>query len=98
MFKPVMIHNFLHSTRLLADACHSFVEHCVVGIQVNRERIESYVKNCLMLVTALNPKVGYDNAARIAKTAHKEGLSLREAALKLGLLSGEVTNWSCPNG
>ena len=89
VFKPVMIHNFLHSTRLLADACHSFVEHCVVGIQVNRERIESYVKNCLMLVTALNPKVGYDNAARIAKTAHKEGLSLREAALKLGLLSGE---------
>ncbi|HXJ58918.1 MAG TPA: class II fumarate hydratase [Verrucomicrobiae bacterium] len=89
VFKPVMIHNFLHSVRLLTDACHSFVEHCVVGIEANRSRIESYVKNCLMLVTALNPKIGYDNAARIAKTAHKEGLSLRETAIKLGLLSGE---------
>ncbi|HXJ73454.1 MAG TPA: class II fumarate hydratase, partial [Candidatus Dormibacteraeota bacterium] len=59
------------------------------GIEANRSRIESYVKNCLMLVTALNPKIGYDNAARIAKTAHKEGLSLRETAIKLGLLSGE---------
>jgi fumarate hydratase class II len=89
VFKPVMIHNFLHSARLLTDACHSFVEHCVVGIEANRSRIESYVKNCLMLVTALNPKIGYDNAARIAKTAHKEGLSLRETAIQLGLLSGE---------
>ena len=89
VFKPVMIFNFLNSVRLLTDACRSFVEHCVEGIEANRERIEGYVKNCLMLVTALNPKIGYDNAARIAKTAHKEGLNLRETAIKLGLLTGE---------
>jgi fumarate hydratase class II len=89
VFKPVIVFNFLHSVRLMADACHSFVEHCVVGIEVNRERIDSYVKNCLMLVTALNQKIGYDNAAKIAKTAHKEGANLRETAIKLGLLSGE---------
>jgi fumarate hydratase class II len=89
VFKPVMIFNFLNSVRLLIDACRSFVEHCVVGIEVNRERIASYVENSLMLVTALNPKIGYDNAAKIAKTAHQEGTSLREAALKLGLLSAE---------
>jgi fumarate hydratase class II len=89
VFKPVMIFNFLNSVRLLTDACRSFVEHCAVGIEVNRERITSYVENSLMLVTALNPKIGYDNAAKIAKTAHHEGTSLREAALKLGLLSAE---------
>ena len=89
VFKPVMIFNFLNSVRLLTDACRSFVEHCVEGIEANRDRIEAYVKNCLMLVTALNPKIGYDNAARIAKTAHKEGLNLRETAIKLGLLTGE---------
>jgi len=89
VFKPVLIYNFLHSVRLLTDACHSFEEHCVVGIEPDRERIAVYVKNCLMLVTALNPKIGYDNAARIAKTAHKEGTNLREAAIKLGLLTGE---------
>jgi fumarate hydratase class II len=89
VFKPVIVFNFLHSVRLLADACHSFVEHCVVGIEVNRERIDSYVKNCLMLVTALNQKIGYDNAAKIAKTAHKEGANLRDTAIKLGLLTGE---------
>src|SRR5206468_9501250 len=74
VFKPVMIFNFLNSVRLLTDACRSFVEHCVVGLAANRQRIESYVKNCLMLVTALNPKIGYDNAAKIAKTAHQEGI------------------------
>jgi fumarate hydratase class II len=89
VFKPVIVFNFLHSVRLLADACRSFAEHCVVGIGVNRERIDSYVKNCLMLVTALNQKIGYDNAARIAKTAHKEGANLRDTAIKLGLLTGE---------
>ncbi|MBI3799004.1 MAG: class II fumarate hydratase [Deltaproteobacteria bacterium] len=89
VFKPVMIFNFLNSVRLLTDACRSFVEHCAVGIEVNRERIASYVENSLMVVTALNPKIGYDNAAKIAKTAHQEGTSLREAALKLGLLSAE---------
>ena len=89
VFKPVIVFNFLHSVRLLADACHSFVEHCVVGIEVNRDKIDSYVKNCLMLVTALNQKIGYDNAAKIAKTAHKEGANLRDTAIKLGLLTGE---------
>ena len=89
VFKPVMIFNFLHSARLLSDSAHSFVDHCVDGIEVNRDRIASYVKNCLMLVTALNPKIGYDNAARIAKTAHQEGTSLREATVKLGLLTAD---------
>jgi fumarate hydratase class II len=88
VFKPVMIFNFLNSVRLLADACRSFNLYCVKDLMVNRERIESYVTNCLMLVTALNPKIGYDNAARIAKTALQDGTSLREAAIKLGLLSG----------
>ena len=88
VFKPVMIFNFLNSVRLLANACRSFNAHCVAGLDANRERIADYVKNCLMLVTALNPRIGYDNAAKIAKTALKDGTSLREAALKLGLLSG----------
>jgi fumarate hydratase class II len=88
VFKPVMIFNFLNSVRLLAGACRSFAVHCVEGLGANRERIEDYVKHCLMLVTALNPKIGYDNAAKIAKTALKEGTTLREATLKLGLLSG----------
>ena len=88
VFKPVMVFNFLNSVRLLADACRSFAVHCVKGLGANRERIEDYVKHCLMLVTALNPKIGYDNAAKIAKTALKEGTTLREATLKLGLLSG----------
>src|ERR1035441_512433 len=73
---------------LLADACRSFAVHCVKGLEANRERIEDYVKHCLMLVTALNTRIGYDNAAKIAKTAPKEGMTLREATLKLGLLSG----------
>jgi fumarate hydratase, class II len=88
VFKPIMIFNFLNSVRLLADVCRSFAVHCVKGLEANRERIEDYVKHCLMLVTALNPKIGYDNAAKIAKTALKEGTTLREATLKLGLLSG----------
>ena len=88
VFKPVMIFNFLNSARLLADACRSFTVHCVEGLGANRERIKDYVKHCLMLVTALNPRIGYDNAAKIAKTALKEGTTLREATLKLGLLSG----------
>jgi fumarate hydratase class II len=87
VFKPVMVFNYLHSVELLADACNSFVDHCVVGIEVNRAQIESYVNNSLMLVTALAPKIGYDNAAKVAKTAHHAGTSLREAALKLGLIS-----------
>ncbi len=89
VFKPVMIYNFLNSVRLLTDACRSFVDHCVVGIEANREQIDAHVNNSLMLVTALNPKIGYDNAAKIAKTAHREGISLREAAVKLGLLTAQ---------
>ena len=89
VFKPVMIHNLLHSVRLIADSCDMFVEHCVEGIQVNREKIDWYVGNSLMLVTALNQHIGYDNAAKIAKTAHKDHSSLKEAAIKLGLLTPE---------
>ena len=87
VFKPVMIHNFLNSLRLLADACRSFVDHCVLGMQLDLARIEQNVKNSLMLVTALSPKIGYDKAAEIAHTAHHQHTSLRAAALKLGYLS-----------
>jgi len=89
VFKPVMIHNFLHSVRLLADACRSFKDHCVDGMQVDFQRIEQNVKNSLMLVTALSPKIGYDKAAQVAHKAHHERLSLREAALKLGVTEKE---------
>ncbi len=89
VFKPVMIHNFLHSVRLLHDACHGFVEFCIKGIELNAAQIDEYVKNSLMLVTALNQHIGYDNAARIAKHAHKKGINLREAAVELGLLTAE---------
>jgi fumarate hydratase class II len=89
VFKPVIIHNFLHSVRLLTDTCRSFVEHCVRGIKLNRAVIDHYVENSLMLVTALNPHIGYDKAAKIAKTAHAEGTSLKEAAVKLGFLTAE---------
>jgi fumarate hydratase class II len=89
VFKPVMIHNFLHSVRLLKDACRMFMEHCVNGIEINREQIEWYVNNSLMLVTALSPKIGYDKAAKVAHTAHHEHLSLKEACLKLGYLTAK---------
>src|SRR6202044_1905633 len=87
VFKPVIIHNFLNSVRLPGDACRSFVDHCVLGMELDLERIEQNVKNSLMLVTALSPKIGYDKAAEIAHTAHHEHTSLREAALKLGYLT-----------
>ena len=89
VFKPVIIHNFLHSVRLLSDACRSFTHHCAAGIEPNMERINHYVQDSLMLVTALNPHIGYDKAAQIAKTAHKEKSSLREAAIASGHLTGE---------
>ncbi|HLZ11076.1 MAG TPA: class II fumarate hydratase [Candidatus Acidoferrum sp.] len=89
VFKPVMIFNYLHSVELLADACNSFVDHCVAGIEINRAQIDSYVQNSLMLVTALAPKIGYDNAAKVAKAAHHSGISLREAAIKLGYVTAE---------
>jgi fumarate hydratase class II len=87
VFKPLLIRNLLHSTRLLADACRTFREFCVEGIAPNRERIEELVHRSLMLVTALTPKLGYDKAAEIAKKAHHEGTTLKEAALALGYLS-----------
>ena len=89
VFKPLIIHNFLQSVRLLADGSDSLREHCVVGIEPNRERIQQNLDNSLMLVTALNPHIGYDAAAKIAKTAHKQGKTLREVAIELGLLTGE---------
>jgi fumarate hydratase class II len=89
VYKPVMIHNFLHSVRLLHDATRSFVEFCIDGIEINREQIDEHVKHSLMLVTALNPHIGYDKAAQVAKNAHKKKISLRESAIELGFLTGE---------
>ena len=89
VFKPVMAANFLQSAQLLADACISFDEHCAAGIEPNLPRIKQQLDNSLMLVTALNTKIGYENAAKIAKAAHKNGTTLREEAVKSGLLTGE---------
>jgi fumarate hydratase class II len=87
VYKPVMIRNFLHSARILTDACRTFREFCVEGLKPNRERIAELVDRSLMLVTALSPKIGYDKAAEIAKKAHHEGKTLKEAALELGYLT-----------
>ncbi len=89
VFKPVIIYNVLQSIRLIADAAVSFTDNCVVGIEANRERITKLMNESLMLVTSLNPHIGYDNAAKIAKKAHKEGTSLKEAGIALGLLTSE---------
>jgi fumarate hydratase class II len=89
VFKPVIIFNYLHSVELLADASNSFVDHCVIGIEVDRDRINHYLHHSLMLVTALAPKIGYDAAAQVAKAAHHSHISLREAAIKLGFVSAE---------
>ena len=97
VFKPVMIYNLLQSIRLLADGCQSFAVRCVTGITTNEERIAKLRDESLMLVTALNPHIGYDNAAKIAKKAHKEGLTLLDAALSLKLLTVEQFNeWIVP--
>jgi fumarate hydratase class II len=97
VFKPVMIFNLLNSIRLLGDACASFNEHCAVGIEPNPTGIRNHLENSLMLVTALNPHIGYDNAAKIAKKAHKEGTTLRQAALALELLDEkQFTEWVRP--
>ncbi|QIZ51199.1 class II fumarate hydratase [Dickeya zeae] len=97
VFRPMVIHNFLQSVRLLADGMKSFNEHCAVGIEPNRERINQLLNESLMLVTALNPHIGYDKAAEIAKKAHKEGLTLKASALKLGYLTEEqFTQWVRP--
>ena len=89
VFRPMVIDNFLQSIRLLADGMRSFNEHCAIGIEPNRERIEKLLHESLMLVTALNTHIGYDKAAEIAKKAHKEGLTLKESALKLNYLTAE---------
>lgn len=89
VFKPVIIYNVLQSIRLLADACNSFTDNCVVGIEANTDRIAKLLHESLMLVTALNPHIGYDNAAKIAKKAHKEGTTLMQAGIDLGLLTAE---------
>ena len=89
VFKPVIIHNLLQSIRLLADSCEMFNEHCAVGIEANDPVIKQLLDKSLMLVTALNPYIGYDNAAKVAKKAHKEGTTLKEAAVSLGLMTAE---------
>jgi len=96
-FKPVMIFNLLQSSRLLTDACRSFAENCVAGMEPDVERIAAHVESSLMLATALNPHIGYDNAARVAKMAHSEGITLKEAAVELGLASAdEFDSWVQP--
>ena len=89
VFKPVIIYNVLQSIRLVADAAESFTDNCVVGIEANEKRIKQLLHESLMLVTALNPHIGYDNAAKVAKKAHTEGTTLKEAAVALGLLTSD---------
>ena len=98
VFKPMMVRNVLQSTRLIGDACQSFSKNCVRGIKTNEERIDKLLNESLMLVTALNPHIGYDKAATIAKTAHAEGTTLKESAVKLGYLSEQqFDEWVKPN-
>ena len=89
VFRPLVIRNFLHSANLLAHACRNFDEHCASGIEANATRIDQLMRDSLMLVTALAPTIGYDKAAEIAKKAHHEGTTLKEAALALGYLTEE---------
>jgi fumarate hydratase class II len=89
VFKPVMLHNVLESIELLAEACRSFEERCVRGIEPNHPRIRENLENSLMLVTALNPHIGYEKAAKIAKAAYREGTTLREAAIRSGYVTAE---------
>src|SRR5204863_3862795 len=98
VFKPLIVHNYLQSVRLLGDGCLSFEENCAAGIEADEERIGQLMRNSLMLVTALNPHVGYDKAAQIAKKAHKEGTSLRDAAVALGYVTAEqFDQWVKPD-
>tara|TARA_B100000459_G_scaffold79833_1_gene44544 strand:+ start:3545 stop:5143 length:1599 start_codon:yes stop_codon:yes gene_type:complete len=89
VFKPMMIHNLLHSIRLLSDSCISFSEKCISGIEANQDKISEHLENSLMLVTSLNPHIGYDNAAKIAKHAHENGITLRQSAIQLELVNDE---------
>ena len=93
VFKPLIANNFLHSCQLLADSANNFVDKCLEGLTLNEKMIAHYLENTLMLVTALNPHIGYDNAAKIAKKAHIEGKTLKEAALELNLLTEK--DFSC---
>ena len=96
-YKPVMLHNLLESAELMADACRSFAERCVRGIAANEPRIREHLEMSLMLVTAISPHIGYEKSAEIAHSAHHEGISLREAALKLGYVSeAEFDRWVRP--
>jgi fumarate hydratase class II len=90
VYKPVIIHNVLQSIRLLADACDSFRANCIDGLEIDRERVERLMRESLMLVTALNRHIGYDNAAKVAKKAYKDGTTLREAVVDLGLMQGDA--------
>ena len=97
VFKPVMVSNVLRSIRLIGDACKSFTKNCVVGIKANEERISQLLNESLMLVTALNPHIGYDKCAKIAGHAHKNKLNLKESALQLGFLTEEqFGQWVLP--
>jgi len=89
VYKPVILHNVLVSIELLSDACRSFSEHCAAGIEPNEKRIKEHLDNSLMLVTALNPHIGYEKAAKISLAAYEQDISLREAAIKLGFLTAE---------
>jgi fumarate hydratase class II len=98
VYKPLIIHNYLNSVRLLAKGVEGFTHHCAAGIEPNRQRIDELMRRSLMLVTALNPHIGYDNAAKIAKKAHQEGSTLKEAALALKLVSSEdFDKWIVPS-
>ena len=98
VFKPLMVKNVLQSARLIGDACVSFTNNCVTGIVANEDRIGKILNESLMLVTALNPHIGYDNATKIAKHAHKNGLTLKEAAVGLGLVNEEqFDQWVKPH-
>ena len=97
VYKPVILHNLLESIELLADACHSFNLYCASGLEPNLERIRAHVEESLMLVTALNPHIGYEKAAAIALTAHRDGLSLRDAAIGSGAVTAEqFAEWVRP--
>src|SRR5690606_4172514 len=88
VFKPIIVYSLLQSAHILGDACRSFTANCVAGMEPDEKRIDELLRRSLMLVTALNPVIGYDNAARVAKTAHQKGITLREAALELGVIDG----------
>jgi fumarate hydratase class II len=96
VYKPVLAYSMLQSIRLLADAARSFTDNCVVGIEANEPRIRELMERSLMLVTALSPHIGYDKAAQIAKTAHKNGTTLREEAVKLGVSDRDFDRWVDP--